>query len=591
MFSTLISRSVGSFSQKLLQRSPVTTSLFKATKTPLLFSANMSNFEGRPKRRGGRSSFDRPRSRFSDREPRHDWKALKESRTPLEPKVWKPEDLITLKKDFNQEHDSTKNLKDQEVEAWRQEHSITIFGERCPKPILSFNAAPFTPGVISLLESKYPAPSTIQSQAWPLALSGRDMVACAETGSGKTLGFILPALIHASQQSSFKNNSGPLALVLCPTRELAQQVAAEAAPFCKEFGAKIACVFGGDSNRASQINQLTRVPHLIVATPGRLIDFLEFGLVNTNNVSFMVLDEADRMLDMGFEPQIKSIIDQMRPDRQTVMFSATWPMNVRALAREYMTDPVRINIGSLQLSANKRVRQQFEFLAEHQKSAKLQQVLQGEEYTQGKVLIFVATKRQTELLADKLSEAGIDAAAVHGDLSQRIRDSTVMRFKSGHLRVLIATDVASRGLDVKDISHVINYDMPNEIEAYIHRVGRTGRAGRNGDALSFVDLHLDRGLLKSLANVLKESEQPVPVQLHQFNSPAREHTSRDSRAPRRTEFRSRSARGGSGGYGSRDRDRYPRSRNHDDRPRHHSGSHESNHHRRSHQERDADPLE
>jgi superfamily II DNA/RNA helicase len=185
----------------------------------------------------------------------------------------------------------------------------------------------------------------------------------------------------------------------------------------------------------------------------------------------------------------------------------------------------------------------------------------------------------------------IDAAAVHGDLSQRIRDSTVMRFKSGHLRVLIATDVASRGLDVKDISHVINYDMPNEIEAYIHRVGRTGRAGRNGDALSFVDLHLDRGLLKSLANVLKESEQPVPVQLHQFNSPAREHTSRDSRAPRRTEFRSRSARGGSGGYGSRDRDRYPRSRNHDDRPRHHSGSHESNHHRRSHQERDADPLE
>ncbi len=221
----------------------------------MLFSASASYFEGRPKRRGGsRSSFDRPRerSRFSDREqePRHDWKSLKEGRTPLEPKVWKPEDLITLKKDFNQEHDSTKNLQDQQVEAWRQEHNITIFGERCPKPILSFSAAPFTrkyeertmpgqltdsltAGVIRLLEGKYAAPSTIQSQAWPLALSGRDMVACAETGSGKTLGFILPALTHASQQSSFKNNSGPLALVLCPTRELAQQVAAEAAPFCK----------------------------------------------------------------------------------------------------------------------------------------------------------------------------------------------------------------------------------------------------------------------------------------------------------------------------------------------------------------------
>jgi len=269
-----------------------------------------------------------------------------------------------------------------------------------------------------------------------------------------------------------------MVLVLAPTRELAQQIVTEANKYANYYHIRIACLFGGQGNRYQQTKQLTYSPHVIVATPGRLIDFLEEGATNLNRVTYLVLDEADRMLDMGFEPQIRKIVEQIRPDRQTLMWSATWPKKVQALSRDFFTNPFRINIGSMELSANPNVTQKFVVCEPYSRMNHLVSFLT--KHIASKTLIFCSTKRTCEIVGGNIAQAlrGVQMSVLHGDKTQQQRNSILSDFRSGLLTIIVATDVAARGLDVTDIERVINYDFPPNIENYIHRIGRTARGGK-----------------------------------------------------------------------------------------------------------------
>jgi len=263
------------------------------------------------------------------------------------------------------------------------------------------------------------------------------------------------------------------------------------------------------------VRDLSRGVEIVIATPGRLIDMLESGKTNLRRVTYLVLDEADRMLDMGFEPQIRKILEQIRPDRQTLMWSATWPKEVKALAREFLSeDLIQINIGSMDLAANHRVTQIIDVVQEYEKRPKLMKLLETI-MDGGRILIFTQTKKGADQLQRALRSESWPALAIHGDKSQQDRDATLAEFRSGRSPIMVATDVAARGLDVKDIRYVINYDFPSTAEDYVHRIGRTGRAGATGTAYSFFTSS-DFKLAKKLIKVLAEASQEVPPQLHQF---------------------------------------------------------------------------
>ncbi|KAJ1504759.1 ATP-dependent RNA helicase dbp2 [Coelomomyces lativittatus] len=309
-----------------------------------------------------------------------------------------------------------------------------------------------------------------------MALSGRNVVGIAETGSGKTLSYLLPAIVHINAQPMLKQGDGPIVLVLAPTRELAVQIQQECSKFGTSSRLKNTCLYGG-APKGPQIRDLTYGVEICIATPGRLIDLLEAGKTNLKRVTYLVLDEADRMLDMGFEPQIRKIVDQIRPDRQTLMWSATWPKEVQKLASDFLTQPIEVRIGSLDLSANDRVKQIIEITTDYEKKTKLFDLLHGSIEKNSKTLIFTATKRMTDELTRDLRSQGFAAEAIHGDKVQSERDMVIKGFRSGKIPIMVATDVAARGLDVKDVKYVINFDMPGNIEDYVHRIGRTGRAG------------------------------------------------------------------------------------------------------------------
>lgn len=373
-----------------------------------------------------------------------------------------------FEKDFYKEHPTVAERSPAEVDKFRREHAMAVTGRDVPKPVETFDEAGFPRYVIDEVKAQgFPAPTAIQSQGWPMALSGRDVVGIAETGSGKTLTYCLPSIVHINAQPLLAPGDGPIVLVLAPTRELAVQIQQEITKFGKSSRIRNTCVYGGVP-KGPQIRDLSRGVEVCIATPGRLIDMLESGRTNLRRVTYLVLDEADRMLDMGFEPQIRKILSQIRPDRQTLMWSATWPKEVRNLAADFLADFIQVNIGSLDLSANHRITQIVEVVSEGDKRDRmlkhLEKVMDDKE-KENKVLIFTGTKRVADDITRLLRQDGWPALckfwfrsgisktdktnefeAIHGDKQQNERDWVLDQFKTGKSPIMVATDVASRGI-------------------------------------------------------------------------------------------------------------------------------------------------
>ncbi|XP_066991378.2 uncharacterized protein [Anabrus simplex] len=426
---------------------------------------------------------------------------------------WDVSILRPFTKNFYVPHDSVSGRSGDEVDLFRNKQQITIRGNDLPNPIQQFEEANFPGYIVSeIRKSGFETPTPIQAQGWSIALSGRDMVGIAQTGSGKTLAYVLPATVHINNQDRLSRGDGPIALILAPTRELAQQIQSVAQDYGSKTFVRNTCLFGG-APKGPQARDLERGVEIVIATPGRLIDFLERGTTNLRRCTYLVLDEADRMLDMGFEPQIRKILEQIRPDRQTLMLSATWPKEVKNLAEEFLSNYIQINIGSLQLSANHNIQQIVEVCQDGEKEDKLNNLLQdiGSE-SDKKTIIFVETKRKVETITNTIRRFGFPALCMHGDKSQHERDYVLREFRNGRSHILVATDVAARGLDVEGIKVVINFDYPNSSEDYIHRIGRTGRSQECGVSYTFFTPGNSRQA-RDLISVLKEANQFVTPQL------------------------------------------------------------------------------
>uniref|UniRef100_A0AAR2J6D4 RNA helicase n=1 Tax=Pygocentrus nattereri TaxID=42514 RepID=A0AAR2J6D4_PYGNA len=436
----------------------------------------------------------------------------------LRKKHWNLDELPKFEKNFYQEHPDVVRRSSQEVEQYRRSKEITVKGRDCPKPVMRFHEASFPSYVMDVINKQnWTDPTPIQAQGWPLALSGKDMVGIAQTGSGKTLSYLLPAIVHINHQPFLERGDGPICLVLAPTRELAQQVQQVAAEYGRASRLKSTCIYGG-APKGPQIRDLERGVEICIATPGRLIDFLEAGKTNLRRCTYLVLDEADRMLDMGFEPQIplRSILQFLSPDRQTLMWSATWPKEVRQLAEDFLKDYVQINVGALQLSANHNILQIVDVCSDGEKEDKLVRLLEEiMSEKENKTIIFVETKRRCDDLTRRMRRDGWPAMGIHGDKSQQERDWVLNEFKFGKAPILIATDVASRGLDVEDVKFVINYDYPNNSEDYIHRIGRTARSQKTGTAYTFFTPN-NMKQAHDLVSVLREANQAINPKLIQM---------------------------------------------------------------------------
>ena len=424
---------------------------------------------------------------------------------------------MSFEKNFYIEHPDVAAMTEAEAENLRRDNGISILRGSAPKPVRTFEEASFPDYILD--EVKYfgfKKPTPIQMQGFPVALSGKDVVGIADTGSGKTLAFLLPAIVHILAQEELRRGDGPIVLVLAPTRELAVQIQNEAVKFGKGCKIKSTCCYGGVS-RGPQARDLSYGVEICIATPGRLIDFIESGTTNLRRVTYLVLDEADRMLDMGFEPQVRKIVADIRPDRQTLMWSATWPKEIQSLARDLCKEePVHINIGSTELTASHNIKQTVEVVKEYEKMEKLRKLLEKIMDGRSKILIFTATKKGCDDLTRELRLDGWPALSIHGDKSQQERDWVLQEFRDSKSPIMIATDVASRGLDVKDIVYVINYDLPNQIEDYVHRIGRTGRAGAKGHSYTFFTEDKGR-LARDLIGILKEADQHIPDELYAFD--------------------------------------------------------------------------
>uniref|UniRef100_A0A672IET5 RNA helicase n=1 Tax=Salarias fasciatus TaxID=181472 RepID=A0A672IET5_SALFA len=463
----------------------------------------------------------------------------------LRKKKWNLDELPKFEKNFYTEHLEVQHMSQFDVEEYRRKREITIRGSGCPKPVTAFHQAQFPQYVIDvLMQQNFKEPTAIQAQGFPVALSGKDLVGIAQTGSGKTLSYLLPAIVHINHQPYLERGDGPICLVLAPTRELAQQVQQVAYEYGKSSRIKSTCVYGG-APKGPQIRDLERGVEICIATPGRLIDFLESGKTNLRRCTYLVLDEADRMLDMGFEPQIRKIVDQIRPDRQTLMWSATWPKEVRQLAEDFLREYVQINVGALELSANHNILQIVDVCMENEKDNKLLQLMEEiMAEKENKTIIFVETKKRCDDLTRRMRRDGWPAMCIHGDKSQPERDWVLTEFRSGKAPILIATDVASRGLDVEDVKFVINYDYPNSSEDYVHRIGRTARSTNKGTAYTFFtpgNLRQARDLVR----VLEEARQAINPKLLQLVDSGRGGGGKES---------DRSSSGSSSSYRDRSRD-------------------------------------
>jgi ATP-dependent RNA helicase RhlE len=368
-------------------------------------------------------------------------------------------------------------------------------------PPAAFAALGLLPTLVRALgDEGYEHPTPIQAQAIGPALEGSDLLACAQTGTGKTAAFVLPIL----QRLSGHAGQGRIrSLVLTPTRELASQIAERASAYGHYLQLRQTVIFGGVGQQRQEQALRGRLD-LVVATPGRLIDLMQQRFVNLSGVEIFVLDEADRMLDMGFLPDVRRIISALPTVRQTLFFSATMPPAISGLAAGILKNPVRIAIAPAVTTAA-TVEQVLYHVPKAQKTALLERLLEGPEMT--RTIVFTRTKRGADRLFTQLTRGGFDAAVIHGNKSQGARERALGGFRGGHTRVLIATDIAARGIDVDGISHVVNFDLPDVAESYVHRIGRTGRAGASGSAITFCD-PAERALLRDVERFIR---QPIPL--------------------------------------------------------------------------------
>ena len=363
---------------------------------------------------------------------------------------------------------------------------------------------------IELAEFKTPTP--IQSQSIPISLEGKDVLGTAQTGTGKTLAFTIPML------NKLLKDKQAMALIICPTRELATQVMETVLKLnVREIGIGNALLIGGESMQ-KQLRQLKKGARIIVGTPGRINDHIERKSLNLSRVNYLVLDETDRMLDMGFTPQIEVILKFIPKDHQTLLFSATLPENILKISQKYLNNPERVSVGSLSTPIEKIKQETFQITADKKYHELINQLVERS----GSILVFVKTKHGADKIVKRLKYDGHKADAIHGNLRQSKRDRVIRGFRNGNSRILIATDVAARGLDIPVIKHVINYDLPQVPEDYIHRIGRTGRAGKDGSALTFLTNN-DRSMWRSIQKLIdpdfkvKEEARPNNQKSKKFN--------------------------------------------------------------------------
>jgi len=365
--------------------------------------------------------------------------------------------------------------------------------------------------ILKALETEgYTSPTPIQAQAIPILLKGKDLLGVAQTGTGKTAAFGIPILHHLYERISLSQNKRKVkALVVTPTRELAIQIGESFTAYGRHTGLKNTVIFGG-VKQGKQVNALRAGVDIIIATPGRLLDLMNQGFITFRDLEFVVLDEADQMLDMGFIHDIKKIIAKLPPKRQSLFFSATMPKSIVELSRKMLGEFERVTIKPEQATAEK-VEQGVYFVSKPNKPKLLVHLL--EQRPDDSVLVFSRTKHGANKIVKKLDQAGIRSAAIHGNKSQAARQKALGAFKDGKLKVLVATDIAARGIDVEELSLVVNYDLPNVSETYVHRIGRTGRASASGIALSFCDRE-ERPYLRDIEKLIKQQVPRMPE--HQF---------------------------------------------------------------------------
>ncbi|XP_042398559.1 DEAD-box ATP-dependent RNA helicase 37-like [Zingiber officinale] len=405
---------------------------------------------------------------------------------------------------------------------------VETSGDNVPPPVNTFAEIDLGEGLNqNIRRCKYVKPTPVQRYAIPISVAGRDLMACAQTGSGKTAAFCFPIISGImrgppSQRQRGSRTVYPMALILSPTRELSIQIHEEARKFSYQTGVKVVVAYGGAPIN-QQLRDLERGVDILVATPGRLVDLLERARVSLQNIRYLALDEADRMLDMGFEPQIRRIVEQMDMpppgQRQTMLFSATFPKEIQRLASDFLYNYIFLAVGRVGSSTDLIV-QRVEFVPDSDKRSYLMDLLHGQRAneTPGKqalTLVFVETKKGADSLEHWLCMNGFPATTIHGDRSQQEREQALRSFKSGVTPILVATDVAARGLDIPHVAHVINFDLPNDIDDYVHRIGRTGRAGKTGLATAFFN-ESSISLAKSLSELMQEANQEVPQWLSRY---------------------------------------------------------------------------
>ncbi|KAI3800895.1 hypothetical protein L1987_28994 [Smallanthus sonchifolius] len=421
-------------------------------------------------------------------------------------------DYEPFNKDFFEEKPSISGMSEQDVAEYRKSLAIRVSGFDVPRPIKTFAEAGFSVELMkAIAKQAYEKPTSIQCQSLPIVLSGRDIIGIAKTGSGKTAAFILPMIVHIMDQPELAKEEGPIGVVCAPTRELAHQIYLEAKKFAKVHGIRVSAVYGGMS-KLEQFKELKLGCEIVIATPGRLIDMLKMKALTMLRATYLVLDEADRMFDLGFEPQIKSIVGQIRPDSQKLLFSATMPRKIEKLAREILNDPVRVTVGEIGM-ANEDITQEVQVLLSD--SEKLNWLLDKlpELIDNGDVLVFASKKATVDEIESQLSQKGFKVAALHGDKDQASRMETLQKFKTGIYHVLVATDVAARGLDIKSIKSVVNFDIARDMDMHVHRIGRTGRAGdKDGTAYTLIT-HKEARFAGELVNSLIAAGQNVSVEL------------------------------------------------------------------------------
>ncbi|KAJ2684955.1 DEAD-box ATP-dependent RNA helicase [Coemansia spiralis] len=400
---------------------------------------------------------------------------------------------------------------------------VDASGRDPPAPITNFDDADLEPLLLENIKmSGYRVPTPVQKSSISYGRAGRDMMACAQTGSGKTGGFLFPILNESFRKGPCEPQGGdgrahyrsraarPIALILSPTRELTSQIFDEARKFCYRSWVRPCVVYGG-ADIVGQMRQMERGCDLLVATPGRLVDLIERGRVSLSNIRYLVLDEADRMLDMGFEPQIRRIVEKEDmpgvDSRHTLMFSATFPRDIQMLARDFLKDYIFLSVGRVG-ATSENITQRIEYVEDEDKLSVLLDILTSGDTTR-LTLVFVETKRMADRLSEDLLYSNIPASAIHGDRTQRERERALENFRTARTPVLVATAVAARGLDIPNVALVVNYDLPTDTDEYVHRVGRTGRAGNTGTAISFFNRG-NRSIARNLIDLLKESNQDIP---------------------------------------------------------------------------------